>query len=218
MKKSLDNRTDGELLCRAVAGDSDSFGRLYDRWHSTVYRFALRMSGMPALAEDVTQDVFIALLNDGGQYEGRGKFSSYLLSIARHRTLYRLRQERRFTSISQATGDESDDIIDNYDFEQFSLDSRFEVVGNPLSDLTRSEVVAIVRQAVMALPLRYREVVLLCHLHELSYAETAEITGVTIGTVCSRLYRARDLLAQRLQRLKSGVESRTGVNSGEGKR
>ena len=166
----------------------------------------------------MTQDVFIALLNDGGQYEGRGKFSSYLLSIARHRTLYRLRQERRFTSISQATGDESDDIIDNYDFEQFSLDSRFEVVGNPLSDLTRSEVVAIVRQAVMALPLRYREVVLLCHLHELSYAETAEITGVTIGTVCSRLYRARDLLAERLQRLKSGVESRTRVNSGEGKR
>ncbi|MFZ4792867.1 MAG: RNA polymerase sigma factor [Blastocatellia bacterium] len=212
MKKSLDNRmnggTDGELLGRAVAGDSDSLGRLYDRWHSTVYRFALRMSGMPALAEDVTQDVFIALVNDGGQYEGRGKFSSYLLSIARHRTLYRLQQERRFTSISPA---EEDSDTDNFESQHLPPDSRWEIAADPFADLSRTEVVGMVRQAIMALPLRYREVVLLCHLHEMSYSETAEIIGVEIGTVCSRLYRARGLLAQRLESLKSEAKSHSRV-------
>jgi len=212
MKKSLDNRmnggTDGELLGRAVAGDSDSLGRLYDRWHSTVYRFALRMSGMPALAEDVTQDVFIALVNDGAQYEGRGKFSSYLISIARHRTLYRLQQERRFTSISPA---EEDGDADNFESQHLPPDSRWEIAADPFADLSRTEIVGMVRQAIMALPLRYREVVLLCHLHEMSYVETAEIIGVEIGTVCSRLYRARGLLAQRLESLKSEAKSHSRV-------
>lgn len=62
----------------------------------------------------------------------------------------------------------------------------------------RNELTGAVRMAVQSLPLHYREVVLLCHLHELSYAEAAEVIGCEIGTVCSRLYRARALLAKSL--------------------
>lgn len=77
-------------------------------------------------------------------------------------------------------------------FEEAILDE------DPLAQLARNEMIEAVRQAVQALPLHYREVILLCHLHELSYAEAAEIIGCEIGTVCSRLYRARTLLAKSL--------------------
>lgn len=78
---------------------------------------------------------------------------------------------------------------------------------DPLAALTRNERIDAVRTAVLALPLHYREAVLLCHLHELSYAEAAEVIGCEIGTVCSRLYRARALLAERLTELKLNESS-----------
>ncbi len=189
MKKSLDHLGDEELLRQMLAGDSLAFAELYRRWQSSVYRFALRMSGAEALAEDVTQDVFLTLMRDGGQYEGRGTFSSYVFTITRHSVLRRLQRERRFISFEQKTDVEADDELP---FEEAILDE------DPLAQLARNEMIEAVRQAVQALPLHYREVILLCHLHELSYAEAAEIIGCEIGTVCSRLYRARTLLAKSL--------------------
>ncbi|HMV51469.1 MAG TPA: sigma-70 family RNA polymerase sigma factor [Blastocatellia bacterium] len=194
MKKSLDHLGDEELLRQMSAGDSLAFAELYRRWQSSVYRFALRMSGAEALAEDVTQDVFLTLMRDGGQYEGRGTFSSYVFTITRHSVLRRLQRERRFISFEQKTDVEADNELP---FEEAILDE------DPLAQLARNEMIEAVRQAVQALPLHYREVVLLCHLHELSYAEAAEIIGCEIGTVCSRLYRARALLGKRLAALKS---------------
>jgi RNA polymerase sigma-70 factor (ECF subfamily) len=193
MKKALDHLGDAELLRLMLTGDSLAFSELYCRWQSSVYRFALRMSGAEALAEDVTQEVFLTLMRDGGQYEARGKFSSYIFSITRHSVLRRLQRERRFVSFEPETEVEQDGK------PQFGEPVFCE--NDPLSELTRNEIIETVRQAVQGLPLHYREVVLLCHMHELSYAEAAEVIGCEIGTVCSRLYRARALLAKRLETL-----------------
>ena len=78
--------------------------------------------------------------------------------------------------------------------------------GDPLDELTRSELIEGVRQAVLALPQHYRETVVLCDLHELSYQETAAVLGCAVGTVRSRLHRARALL---VERLRSRVEPDT---------
>ena len=87
-------------------------------------------------------------------------------------------------------------------FTESEDDEPIEQVGNepsPLEDLTKAEMIDNVRRAVLSLPERYREVVVLCELQELSYGETAEILGCAIGTVRSRLHRARGLLLAKLR-------------------
>ena len=109
MAKTLSHLSDEELLRLMLAGDGDAFEALYDRRQGGVYRFALRMSGSADLAEDVTHDVFIALMRDGGQFDpSRGSVAAYLLGIARHCALKRLRRERSFVSISEGSEEGED--------------------------------------------------------------------------------------------------------------
>jgi len=190
---------DSELLQRASKGDEAAFVTLYRRRQGSVYRFALRMSGSEAIAEDVTQEVFLALLREAARYDAaRSSLASYLFGIARNQVLRRLERERNYTPLP-----------DNYEDEEAST---LQAVENPLGDLTRQETIEAVRQAVLALPPHYREVVVLCDLHELSYLETAEALGCVVGTVRSRLHRARALLGEKLRSLQTNnqmVKSKT---------
>jgi RNA polymerase sigma-70 factor (ECF subfamily) len=189
MTKPLVNVEDAELLRLMLGGDSSAFGLLYDRLQGGIYRFALRMSGSEAFAEDVVHDVFIALMRDGHQFDAvRGTLTAYLYGIARNRILKRLAKERSFVSLtaSDAEGEPSyEDLLVSPD--------------NPLLDLSRHETAEVVRQAIGALPLHYREVVLLCNLHEMNYEQAAAVLGCAVGTVRSRLHRARLLLMDRLR-------------------
>ncbi len=183
---------DEELLRRMLAGDADAFEQLYDRRQRGIYQFALRMSGSPALAEDVTQDVFMALMRDGYQFDpARGTVAGYLFGMARHRVLRRLQRERSFVSIEP--GEEGEEMQ-----ELAALD-------DPLIDFTRNETVEAVRQAVLSLPEHYREVVVLCSLHEMSYEQAAAAIDCPVGTVRSRLNRARAMLIEKLHSLNAGV-------------
>jgi RNA polymerase sigma-70 factor (ECF subfamily) len=190
MKKVPHNPSDEELLRLMLAGDGQAFEQLYERWQGAIYRFALRMSGSETLAEDVTQDVFLRLMRDGWQYEARGSFAAYLLAMARHCLLRRLQQERRFVTFEA----EADDGM--------LAEEQLVAETDPLAELTREEIIAVVQRAIEGLPLHYREVVLLCHLQELSYAEAAAVIGCEVGTVRSRLHRARALLAEKLRALR----------------
>jgi RNA polymerase sigma-70 factor (ECF subfamily) len=183
-----------------LAGDGGAFEGLYRRWQSPLYRFALRMSGSETIAEDVTQDVFLTLMRDGGQYSGRGGFAAYIFAIARHRVWRRLQRERWFVRLETEEIAESEDALTT---------DRLIAQADPLADLTRDELVETVRRAVLALPAHYREVVLLCYLHELSYAEAAEVIGCELGTVRSRLHRARAMLAEKLDAMKSADAPQT---------
>jgi RNA polymerase sigma-70 factor, ECF subfamily len=203
MKTASSTSSDVELLRLMLAGDGGAFEQLYQRWQSPLYRFALRMSGSETIAEDVTQEVFLTLMRDGRQYSGRGSFAAYIFTIARHGAWRRLQRERWFVRLEIEEGVESDAGLTT---------DRLIAQADPLADLTRDEMVEAVRRAVIALPAHYREVVLLCYLHELSYAEAAEVIGCELGTVRSRLHRARALLAEKLDAMKADDAPQRNVN------
>jgi RNA polymerase sigma-70 factor, ECF subfamily len=180
-------RGDEDLLRLIKAGDQDAFTELYRRRQASVYRFALQMSGSRALAEDVTQEVFLALMRAPSAYDPvKGSVPAYLYGIARNLVLRRLERDRLFVPINDSA-------------EEMDASAQLVAPGDPLGDLTRSETVETVRNAVLALPAHYREIIVLCELHELSYAEAAEVIGCAVGTVRSRLHRARALLVEKLR-------------------
>jgi RNA polymerase sigma-70 factor, ECF subfamily len=189
MKSDLN---DSELLRSMLAGDEEALSVLYRRRQGAVYRFALQMSGSKTVAEDVTQEVFLFLMRDGHVFDpARGSVSAFLLGVARNYVLRRMRVEQQLTPLG-------DDFDDDVPVLHASTDLC------PLEDLTRAETIESVRRAVLSLPSKYREVVVLCELQDISYGETAEILGCAIGTVRSRLHRARALL---LAKLRSAAEA-----------
>ena len=179
--------SDSELLRLMLAGDEDALALLYRRRQGGIYRFALQMSGSKTIAEDVTQEVFLFLMREGRVFDpAKGAVSAFLFGVARNYVLRRLRTEHLLAPL----GDDADDDA------PFSLPSADMC---PLEDLTRAETIESVRKAVLSLPAKYREVVVLCELQDVSYVETAEILGCAIGTVRSRLHRARALLLAKLR-------------------
>ena len=186
--------SDEDLLRLVMAGDEDAFTALYRRRQGGVYRFALQMSGSKTVAEDVTQEVFITLIREGARYDAqRGSLAAYLYGIARNHVLRRLERERVFIQMPDAADDS----------EAIGQVNR-EADADPLGDLTRNEMVEAVRAAVLALPAHYREVVVLCDLEEMSYAEAANVIDCAVGTVRSRLHRARALLVEKLRATNDG--------------
>lgn len=185
--------SDVELLRLMLAGDAAAFEELYDRKQPYVYRFALRMSGSENIAEDVTQEVFMALMRDGHQYdETRGTLSTYLYAIARYRVLRFLEKDRQFVSFHEDEDEEFNEMMNGH----FISDE------DPLANLAQEKVIEKVRQAILALPVHYREVIVLCNLHEMTYEEAANVTGCAIGTIRSRLNRARLMLVEKLRGMK----------------
>jgi RNA polymerase sigma-70 factor (ECF subfamily) len=185
--------SDVELLHRLAGGDEGAFVCLYRRWQAPLHRFAIGMTGSPHAAEDVVQETFMVLMQDAGRYDaGRGPVGAYLRGITRHLVFRRIRRESRFVALADGFAE--------------SLDARLASAGvgapdpDPAQALMRRDDVRAVQSALLRLTPRLREVLVLCDLNDVSYAEAAATLGVPIGTVRSRLSRPRDALAQRLER------------------
>lgn len=188
---SQNDRDDSELLRLMLSGDEDAFAQLYRRRQGGIYRFAYQMSGSVSVAEDVTQEVFLFLMRQGELFDPkRGSLNAFLLGVTRNYVLRKLRGEKFVISLSP-------------DVDEEVQDDSLESDTSPLDDLTRTETIELVRKAVLSLPERYREVVVLCELQEMSYGEAADVLGCAIGTVRSRLHRARALLLNKLRPVRA---------------
>jgi RNA polymerase sigma-70 factor (ECF subfamily) len=168
--------SDEHLLNLAAKGDEDAFSTLYERRHPAVYRFALQAGGSPEVADEVTQEVFLFLLKHPGRYDAaRGPLSAFLYGVARN-YLRKCAADGRHAAME----------------EEIAVDAGQE------ADSDREKQVGRLRRAVLSLPEAYREAIVLCDLNEVSHAEAAVILGCSIGTIKSRLSRARALLAAKL--------------------
>jgi RNA polymerase sigma-70 factor, ECF subfamily len=172
-----------DLIERTAHGDREAFAELYRQCRPDVYRFAVHMCGSPSLAEDVVQDVFVAVIEHAGRYApGRSGALPWLLGIARN-YVRRCRSRRLLLPLPE---DDSD------------AGRRLGVGTDPVVDLTRQRHQAALSRALLDLPAAYREAIVLCDLQELSYADAARVLGCAIGTVRSRLSRGRARLARAL--------------------
>lgn len=171
---SSDDRVDVRLLAEITAGAEQSFVELYRRRHNDVYRFAFAMARSRSFAQDVTQEVFLNVLENAGRFDGaKGSVRAWLFGCARHVTLDRLRLERRWTDELPA-----EDAACDGD-ERLFADQRIERL----------------HAAIARLPVEYREALVLVELQELTYAEAAAALECPVGTVRSRLHRGRVALA-----------------------
>jgi RNA polymerase sigma-70 factor, ECF subfamily len=182
--------SDASLLRRALAGDEGSFVALYERLKGGIFRYAFYMTNSRTAAEEVTQEVFISLLQEGGKYrEDRGEVGGFAFGIARNVVRRIERRERPYQPLPQeeALGELGGGLVSE------SLPTK----------LIRNQIAGRVQVAIASLPDHYRQTVVLCDLCELSYDEASSRLHCAVGTIRSRLNRAHALLAQKLKPLRS---------------
>ena len=156
-------------------GDEAAFEAIYHDHQRSIYRFSLHMSGDHAVAEEITQDAFVALIEKPAGFDAeKGTLAAYLFGVTRNLLRKRLRMDWQAEPLEFDIPAEEDDPMDSFTAEA-------------------------VRNAVVTLPPVYREAVALCDLQESSYEEAAAILDCAVGTVRSRLFRGRRMLASKLK-------------------
>jgi len=182
---------------RTAAGDREAFAAVYRRHHPLVFRFARLMIGSTEAAEDVVQEVFLGLMRGASRYDpARSSLTTYLYGAARHQVRRRLLRDRLFVSIDDGDGSGTGR-------GQTGARSGTVPSSDTVDELSRQRDLRDLRRAILTLPPRYREVVVLCDLQDVSYADAAQAIGCAVGTVRSRLHRARQLLTQKMQRARA---------------
>ncbi|HXJ91255.1 MAG TPA: sigma-70 family RNA polymerase sigma factor [Terriglobia bacterium] len=199
-----DQASDADLLRDMIAGDEQAFVAIYRRLQGPLYRFALQMTGRASLAEEIVQEAFMTLIRQAKSFDAsRGTLQAYLYGICRNHTLRCVAQESPYVGMPDAGWEGGNGFLELLD------------PSDPSASFAAAEKIERVRRAVLTLPPSYREVVVLCDLHEMAYEQAAGVLGCPIGTVRSRLHRARDLLLAKLRHGASGGMSLTAAERAE---
>src|SRR5947208_3743494 len=185
---------DGELVVSALSSRAACFEELVRRYQRPISAYVYRMVGSYDGALDLTQEVFIKVYNSLSRYRSEFKFSTWIYKIAHNAAIDHL---RRHAVREQAlvTGPDSER-------REISIESRR---LTPEQESERKERRSEIEAVVQLLPTAYRELIVLRHSQDLSYDEIAEVTGLPLGTVKNRLFRARE--AMRDQLLERGITS-----------
>ncbi|MCI0456078.1 MAG: RNA polymerase sigma factor [Gemmataceae bacterium] len=174
--------SDEQLLTRLARGDREALEELFRRYRSLAYRVAHRLLGNEADALDAVQEGFAKALTHLTGFQGRSTFKTWLLRVVSNAALDLGRQRGRREAVS----------LDTCDGEREQLDPR---AGNdPAAGLERADLRVLLNRALATLPEAQRRTFVLHAEAELSYREVAQVLGISIGTVMSRLYYARQKL------------------------
>jgi RNA polymerase sigma-70 factor (ECF subfamily) len=178
---------DAEYVAQLVAGNGGALRPLYERHGRALLRFSAAMCRSRQSAEDMVHDTFVELMREPANFDPtQGSVFAYLCGVLRHRISHYFRQQKRWVALN----DDGETPAQVHD------------APGPADEIARNELTAAFRQAMLELPLPHREVIALCDLEELPYTTVASILDCPVGTVRSRLHRARALLTIRLVSLE----------------
>ena len=209
---------DVELLRRLAAGDEDAFLEFYRRHQGGLYRYAMHMSGSPQSAADVVQETFLTLIRNTGKYDAaRGTPAAFLFGIARNHVRKLHEKEGRYVALSDEFGERPTrgdaDAVNSNGNAHFPAD--LGPVETVLDGLERAQISELLREAILTLPDHYREPVTLCDLEGKSYGEAATLLHCPVGTVRSRLNRARSMLLDKLRSARTGTRADSARSGGK---
>jgi RNA polymerase sigma-70 factor (ECF subfamily) len=177
---------DQKLVALAAEGDEGAFRRLFDQHHAALFRFAYRLTSSVDVAEDITQDCFLRLIEQARFDHSRGSLRQYLYGTVRNLA------RQRWDAAGREVPWEDDESEDD---------------SPPLHDaLITAEVSEAVQAALDLLPPLQREAIVLFEFEDLSLEETAAVVGADIGTVKSRLHRGRERLRRSLAGYRTPVQ------------
>jgi RNA polymerase sigma-70 factor (ECF subfamily) len=183
-----DFRSDEELVEIALAGQAEAFRELYDRFYSRAYRLAYGMTGRHDLAEELTQEIFMRAFQKLGKYERRSSFATWFYRLSLNSCLNCRTREAKELHESTETQDPLPLAVPCKSVETRVL---------------QHQVQAQINRALLSLKPKMRIIVILKDIEGLNLAEIAERLNCSQGTVASRLFRARDLLARKLEHLRN---------------
>lgn len=182
---------DAEVLARARRGEADFFEYVVHRYSRPVTKFIYRMVADYETALDLTQEVFLKVYTALDRYDPRYKFSTWLFKIASNHTIDYLRKQNGCTfSLDDTTDESAKHLVEAVADEP-----------SPERQTILNQRRALIESVIAQLPLPYRQVIVLRHVAELEYEEIAQVTGLPLGTVKNRIFRAREAIRQRLVRL-----------------
>ena len=185
---------DSELMARLAAGEDLALNSLMDRWSSRVMAFLYRMTGQRETAADLAQETFVKLYQARSRYRPQGKFSTWIFTIAANLARNHNRWKSRHPTVSiHATDSDGAETFP----ETVAPDQ------TPEESAKARETAAAVDQAILSLPIELRESLTLFVYEDLAYTEIATLSHCTPKAVETRIYRARQLLKEKLKDLRA---------------
>jgi RNA polymerase sigma-70 factor (ECF subfamily) len=178
---AMSGPSDGELIRRISTGDQAAVEILFSRYQVRVYRFILRKVRSEAVAEELTNEVFMEVWRHASRFEGRSSLSSWILGIAHNRAVSSLRKRRE----AELDEDYAGRIADDAD--------------NPEVTSQKADKGALLRACMERLSDEHRTIIDLVYYHEMSVAEVADVVGIPQNTVKTRMFYARKKLSELLQ-------------------
>jgi RNA polymerase sigma-70 factor (ECF subfamily) len=187
---------DQQLVTASKRGDQDAFARLVQRYQRRIFNLVYRMLQHYEEASEITQETFLAAWQGLPSFRGDARFATWLYRIAYNCALKQLETRKRDRALQAALqAEQALESEDNFDRASAQIDER--------------EQQAFVQESLSHLPAKYRIVLILRHLQDMTYEEMAEILTMPVGTIKTHLFRARNLLKERLQGLDRDPSTRT---------
>jgi RNA polymerase sigma-70 factor (ECF subfamily) len=198
----VDEPSDAELLSRYIAGDERAFEEIVERYKNALYAFLRRFLNRQDLVEDAFQETFLQLYSSRESFDLERPLRPWLFTIAANKARDALRKQQRQATTSIGTMSEPDDVsIDDV----LNTLSSYDVT--PVDELNRDETAARVRETIASMPDNLREILILAYFDQFSYKQMAEMLGIPIGTVKSRLHTAIVYFTKKWKSLRGNVRA-----------
>ncbi|MBN2128854.1 MAG: sigma-70 family RNA polymerase sigma factor [Sedimentisphaerales bacterium] len=185
MKPAFDKVSDAELLQRYMQGDETAFREIVGRYRNGLYAFLKQFLNQPDLVEDVFQETFLQLFTSRGSFDMSRPLRPWLFTIAANKAKDALRKAQRTSAVAIGTISEAQDMSFDEMLDTLSSDNTL-----PYDEVERGETAERVQQVIANMPESLREILILAYFNKFSYKQMAEVLGIPIGTVKSRLHTA----------------------------